>query len=86
MVQRSTWWANAVATAVGTVVGTGGWFLGIGRYVSPTHPGWALFWIALAATVLAQIITHIVVEGEIRHKIARAQATQASSSSRTPQL
>ncbi|MFZ0746686.1 MAG: hypothetical protein WAM85_19920 [Terracidiphilus sp.] len=77
MVKRSTWWA----TAVGTAVGTGGWLLGIGKYVSPTHPGWALFWITLAAT----IITQIIVEQEIRHRIARAQATQPSGSPQTPQ-
>ncbi len=78
MVRRSTWWA----TAVGTAVGTGGWLLGIGKYVSPTHPGWALFWITLAAT----IITQIIVEEEIRRKIGRAQATQPSKSLRTPSL
>jgi cysteine synthase len=78
MVKRSTWWA----TAVGTAVGTGGWFLGIGKYVSPTHPGWALFWITLAAT----IITRIIVDEEIRHKTSRAQATQPSSAPRNPQL
>ena len=78
MVKRSTWWA----TAVGTAVGTGGWFLGIGKYVSSKHPGWALFLITLAAT----IITQISVEQEIRHKIARAQATQPSNSPRNPQL
>ncbi len=75
MVKRSTWWA----TAVGTAVGTGGWVFGIGKYVSSAHPGWALFWITLAAT----IITQIVVEAEIRHKIARAQATRPSNSLRT---
>lgn len=78
MVRRSTWWA----TAVGTSVGTGGWILGIGKSVSPTHPGWALFWITLAAT----IITQIIVEGEIRRKIGRAQAAQPSSSPRAPSL
>lgn len=78
MVKRSTWWS----TAVGTAVGTGGWFLGIGKYVSPVHPGWALFWITLAAT----IITQIIVEEEIRHKISRALATRPSNSPRTPPL
>jgi hypothetical protein len=78
MVRRSTWWA----TAVGTVVGTGGWLLGIGKYVSPAHPGWALFWITLAATV----VTQIAVEQEIRHRIVRTQATQGSSSPRNPPL
>jgi hypothetical protein len=78
MVRRSTLWA----TAVGTAVGTGGWILGIGRYVSPTHPGWALFWITLAAT----IITQIIVEEEIRRKIGRAEASQPSNSPRTPSL
>lgn len=74
MVRRSTWWA----TAVGTAVGTGGWLLGIGKYVSPAHPGWALFWITLAATV----ITQVAVEWEVRHRIARAQTAQPSSSVR----
>jgi hypothetical protein len=77
MVKRSTWWA----TAVGTAVGTGGWLLGIGRIVSPAHPGWALFWITIAAT----IITQITVEWEIRHNIARAQNGQASSPPQAPQ-
>ena len=71
MVRRSTWWA----TAVGTAVGTGGWLLGIGKYVSPAHPGWALFWITLAAT----IVTQIAVEREIRHRISRAQSLQPPS-------
>jgi cysteine synthase len=74
MVRRSTWWA----TAVGTAVGTGGWLLGIGKYVSSAHPGWALFWITLAATV----ITQVAVEWEVRHRIARAQTAQPSSSAR----
>jgi hypothetical protein len=72
MVKRSTWWA----TAVGTAVGTGGWLLGIGRFVWPAHPGWALFWITIAAT----IITQIAVELEVRHNIARAQNAQPPSS------
>ena len=76
MVKRSTWWA----TAVGTAVGTGGWLLGIGRIVSPAHPGWALFWITIAAT----IITQIVVEIKIRRNIARAQNEQPSSSPQVP--
>lgn len=74
MVKRSTWWA----TAVGTAVGMGGWVLGIGKYVSSAHPGWALFWITLAATV----ITQIAVEREDRDRIARAQAAQPPASSR----
>jgi cysteine synthase len=78
MVKRSTWWA----TAVGTAVGTGGWLLGIGKYVSSAHPGWALFGITLAAT----IITQITVEREVRHRIARAQAAQSSSPPRDQQL
>lgn len=86
MVNRSTWWATAVATAVGTVVGTGGWLLGIGKYVSSAHPGWALFWITIFVTVITEIVTRIIVEEESRHKIARAQATQPSSTPRTPQL
>jgi cysteine synthase len=69
MVRRSTWWA----TAIGTAVGTGGWLLGVGRIASPAHPGWALFGITIAAT----IITQIAVEWETRHNIARAQAGQA---------
>ncbi|MGP8250508.1 MAG: hypothetical protein ACLQHF_00640 [Terracidiphilus sp.] len=77
LVKRSTWWA----TAVGTAVGTGGWMLGIGRFVSPAHPGWALFWITLVAT----IITQITVEWEIRHNIARAHNAQPPSSPQAPQ-
>ena len=72
MVKRSTWWA----TAVGTAVGTCGWVLGIGKYVSSAHPSWALFWITVGAT----IITRIIVEAEIRHKTAGAQATRPSGS------
>ena len=64
MVRRSTWWA----TAVGTAVGTGGWLLGVGKFVSPAHPGWALFFISLAATT----VTQIAVEWEMRQNIARA--------------
>lgn len=76
MVKRSTWWA----TAVGTAVGTSGWLLGIGKYISSAHPGWALFWITLAAT----IITQILVETEIRHKIARVEASKPAGSPADP--
>jgi hypothetical protein len=85
MVRRSTWSATAVATAVGTMVGTGGWLWGIGKYFSPTHPGWALFWITVGVTILTELVTRIVVEEEIRHKVFRRQGTQSSSSPRTPQ-
>jgi len=70
MIKRSTWWA----TAVGTAVGTGGSIFGIAKYVSHSHPGWALFWITVAATILTQII----VEAEIRHNIVRGQAALRS--------
>jgi hypothetical protein len=76
MVKRSTWWA----TAVGTAVGTGGWMLGIGRFVSPAHPGWALFWLTIAST----IITQIIVEIKVRRNIARAQNAHSASSSQAP--
>ena len=78
MVKRSTWWA----TAVGTAVGICGWLLGIGKYVSAAHPGWALMGFTLAATV----ITQITVEQKVRQRIARAQDAQTSSPSRAPQV
>jgi len=70
MVRRSTWWA----TAVGTAVGTGGWLLGVGKFVSPAHPGWALFWITIGAT----IVTQIVVEVEVRRNVGRMQSADRS--------
>lgn len=77
MVRRSTWWA----TAIGTAVGMGGWLLGIGGLMSPAHPGWALFWVTLVATILTQIL----VEAYIRRKIGREDTAPAASSSRNPQ-
>jgi len=61
--------ANWAATAVGTAVGTGGWILGLGKLVWPAHPGWALFFVTLAAT----IVTQIAVEREVRNAARRAQ-------------
>jgi len=61
--------ANWAATAVGTAVGTGGWILGLGNLVWPAHPGWALFFVTLAAT----IVTQIAVEREVRNAARRAQ-------------
>jgi hypothetical protein len=55
--------------------------LGIGRFVSPAHPGWALFWITIAAT----LITQIVVEIEVRRNIARAQNALPSRPPQAPQ-
>ena len=66
MSARSTW----AATAVGTIVGTGGWILGLGHVVWPAHPGWALFFITLAAT----IATQIVVERGVRNAARRSQS------------
>jgi hypothetical protein len=51
-------------------VGTGGWILGLGNFVWPAHPGWALFFITLAAT----IATQIAVEHEVRSAARRAQS------------
>jgi hypothetical protein len=51
-------------------VGTGGWILGLGNFVWPEHPGWALFFITLAAT----IVTQFVVERQVRHAARRAQS------------
>jgi hypothetical protein len=48
-------------------VGTGGWIFGLGNLVWPAHPGWALFFITLAATIAAQV----VVEREVRRAAAR---------------
>jgi cysteine synthase len=76
-VKRSTWWG----TAVGTAVGTGGWLLGIGRFVWPAHPLLAIF----ALTVASGIITQITVDWEIRHNIARAQNAQPPSPPQAPQ-
>jgi hypothetical protein len=56
---RSTW----AATAVGTAVGTGGWLLGLGKLLSPSHPGWALFFLTLAATIL----TSVLIERTVRN-------------------
>jgi hypothetical protein len=50
-------------------VGTGGWILGLGKLVWPAHPGWALFFVTLAAT----IVTQIAVEREVRNAARRAQ-------------
>ena len=62
--------ANWAATAVGTAVGTGGWILGLGNFVWPAHPGWALFFITLAAT----IVTQVAVGREVRSAARRAQS------------
>jgi hypothetical protein len=51
-------------------VGTGGWILGLGNFVWPAHPGWALFFITLAAT----IVTQVAVEREVRSAARRAQS------------
>jgi hypothetical protein len=48
-------------------VGTGGWIFGVGNFVWPAHPGWALFFITLAAT----LATQIVVEREVCNASAR---------------
>ena len=61
--------ANWAATAVGTAVGTGGWIFGLGNLVWPDHPGWALFFITLAAT----IATQVAVEHEVRNAARRAK-------------
>ena len=66
MSARSNW----AATAVGTAVGTGGWIFGLGNFVWPAHPGWALFFVTLAAT----IATQIAVEHEVRSAAHRAQS------------
>ncbi len=60
--------ASWVATAVGTAVGTGGWIFGLGGFVWPAHPQWALFFITIAATV----ITMVLVERDVR-SATRAQ-------------
>ena len=67
MSARSTW----AATAVGTVVGTGGWIFGLGNLVWPAHPGWALFFITLAATIAAQVV--------VEREVLRAAARRAQS-------
>ncbi len=58
MSARSSW----AATAVGTAVGTCGWLFGLGKIAWPAHPGWAMFFITLAVTIL----TLVVVEREVR--------------------
>ncbi|HUB28834.1 MAG TPA: hypothetical protein VL967_04015 [Terracidiphilus sp.] len=82
MVRRSTWWSTAIATAVGAAVGTAGWFIGMGKHFSQSHPGWALFWITIAITIVAQIVTRSTVEEEIRYRNYRA--AQSSHPSQTP--
>jgi hypothetical protein len=44
--------------------------LGLGNFVWPAHPGWALFFITLAAT----LGTQIAVEHEGRNAARRAQS------------
>lgn len=79
MDRRSIWWSTAIASAVGTVVGTGGWFLGMGKHFSPTHPGWALFLITLAVTILTQMVAQSTFEEEIRYRRYRAQTAKHSA-------
>jgi len=78
MVRRSTWWSTAIGTAAGTVVGVGGWFLGMGKHFSTTHPGWALFGITLVVTIVAEMVAKSTIEDEIRFRDYRAQAAQRS--------
>ena len=59
--------ANWAATAVGTAAGTGGWIFGLGHVLWPAHPGWALFFITLAATVATQV----AVEREVKRAAVR---------------
>jgi len=66
MSARSTW----AATAAGTAVGTGGWIFGLGRVLWPAHPGWALFLLTIAVT----IVTQVVVEMEVRRNARSMQS------------
>jgi hypothetical protein len=54
---RASW----AATAVGTAVGTGGWILGLGNWLSPAHPMWALLFLTLGATILTSIVVQRIV-------------------------
>jgi hypothetical protein len=58
MSTRSQW----MATVAGTVVGTGGWIFGLGKFIWPEHPRWALFFLTIAVTVF----TMVVVERQVR--------------------
>ena len=53
---RISWRAQGLATIVGTVVGTGGYWLNLGSHISPSHPGWALFIVTLVATVATMLL------------------------------
>lgn len=53
---RVSWTAQVEATVVGTVVGTGGWFFGIGHHVWAAHPGWAVALMTIAATIITMFI------------------------------
>lgn len=55
---KISWRAQWMATVVGTVVGTGGYVWGLGHYVWPAHPGWALFFMTTAATVICMVVAN----------------------------
>jgi hypothetical protein len=63
---RSAW----MATLVGTIVGVGGWFFGLGRIFWPAHPQWALFLATLGATIL----TKIIVDENARRNLPRSSS------------
>lgn len=63
MSARAQW----MATIAGTVVGTGGWILGLGHIIWPGHPLWALLFLTIAVTVF----TMVVVERQVREGARR---------------
>lgn len=53
---KASWRAQGMATVVGTVVGTGGWMLNLGHYLWPAHPGWALTFLTIAASIVTMFL------------------------------
>lgn len=63
--------AQGIATVVGTVVGTTGYFLHLGEHVWPAHPGWGLALVTVAVTFLAMWLASADARDEERRKKAR---------------
>ena len=59
--------ATLMATLVGTITGTGGWIIGLGKILWPEHPMLAL----MLVTIVSGIVTQIIVAREARRITAR---------------